>query len=57
MHSSRMRTAGSLTVSHRIGGGSAQPLPLQMQTPPDAYPPDADLRPWMQTPLRTDRQM
>ena len=59
MHSSRMRTARSLTVSHSIqlrGLPNAPPrcgIP-QMQTPLDADPPDADPQmqtlPWMQTP-------
>ena len=46
MHSNRMRTARSLTVSRSIrlvGGESAQPP--WMQTPLDADPPQADLRP------------
>ena len=46
MHSNRMRAARSLTVSRSIrlvGGESAQPP--WMQTPLDADPPQADLRP------------
>ena len=57
MHSSRMRTARSLSVSHSIRwGGWVLPSPLdtdpQMQTPPPGCRPrlDADTSPWMQTP-------
>ena len=51
MHSSRMHTARSLTVSRSIqwGGGNC-PLPL------DADPPDAD-SPWMQTSLDPDKRV
>ena len=56
MHSSRMRTASLLTVSHSVrGGGLAQPphprcRPPGCRSPPtDADPLDANT-PWMQTP-------
>ena len=62
MHSSRTHTARSLTVSHSIPWGSAQPpgcRPPQDTDPLDADHPDADLHkhrppslqttPWMQT--------
>ena len=45
MHSSRMRTVRSLTVSRgiRLGGCTAQPPPDVRHRPPDAAPPlDAD---------------
>ena len=68
MHSSRMRTARSLTVFHSIGGGrSAQPpecrTPLNADPFQDADFLDADPQmqtpldadpPWMQTPLDAD---
>ena len=68
MHSSRIRTARSLTVSHSIPGGYAQPTMDADTSPgcrplPECRPPDADPHrcrlpwmqlPWIQTPLDGD---
>ena len=57
MHSSRMRTARLLTISHSIHWGFAQP-PLSADPLPECRPlwmqtPNADPL-WMQTPLDAD---
>ena len=60
MHSSRMRTACSLTVSRSIPGGGGLPSPHGCRLlgvcppPPNADPLNADPSPWMQTSLNAD---